>query len=360
MKVFFYPPSLPHNPYFDNIISGLEANGVTIVNKHDSNKTEWILSMLKAMFSHTDFFHFNWIENRSANASSKNRLICKGILIWLDLIKLSGGKLAWTMHNRESHDVDGDRSFHHTFMRSMISKMDMILVHAAESRDQLISEYDFPGERICYAPHGNYLSQDEPEPCIYSHDKLRLLSFGHIRNYKNIPMLIDVFSELDYPDTELYILGKCRKEDAGLKEEILSAISDNSSVFFEDRTVPDDQVNTVFENTDIVVLPYDKSSMINSGAAILAFSRGKPIISSCFGAIRELQGTDFVYTYDYDSPSDHKEKLKAVISRVHQDWTSDHGILAVKGKHAYRYARESLSWNNICATIADKYRELSI
>lgn len=359
MKVFFFPPTSPFNPYIDNIVSGLENNGVTIVNKGAKNKYTKFLSSFKAMAMHTDVYHFNWIENKSAVDNKKNRVICWAILRWIHLMKASGGKLAWTMHNKESHFAEGDKTFHYHFMKKFISEMDMVLVHAKETGALLRDEYKYPEDRICYVPHGSYLNKDSSfTPVNQEHKKFIVLTFGMVNRYKNIPMLIKAFESLEIPDAELRIYGKCDTKDIELKDEIQKLVSSAAHTTYEDRFIPDEEVDAIFAESDVVILPYDKKSMINSGAAIKAFSEGRPIIVSAFGAIKDIQEKSFVHCYDYNSDEEHLLAIKKMIVDVYKKWKEDKSILALEGKEAFEYSQNELSWDTICKTIADFYEKI--
>lgn len=359
MKIFFFPPTSPYNPYIDNIVAGLEKNDVIVVNKGANSKYAKLLSSFKAMLEHTDVYHFNWIENKSAVDTKKNRIVCRAILLWLSLIKQSGGKLAWTMHNKESHFASGDKTFHYSFMHDFISRMDMILVHAKETEEELKNNYGYPVEKICYVPHGSYIAEDvESCPVYMAHDNFVILSFGMVNRYKNIPMLIRAFKALNLDNAELRIYGKCDEKDSDLRHELEELVSSSNNVKYENRFVPDSEVNDIFSESDVVILPYDKQSMINSGVAIKAFSEGRPIIVSSFGAIKELQDKCFVHSYDYNTDDEHFSALKRAIIKVYQSWKLDKSILEEEGRQAFEYSKNDLSWNSICKKIADFYEKI--
>lgn len=358
MKVYFFPPGSATNPYIDHVISGLEKNGVTVVNKGTANKYQKLFSSFRAMAGHTDIYHFNWLENKASVDTKKNRILCSVILVWLRMLRLSGGKLVWTMHNKESHDCAGDKTFHYTFLRKLISRMDMIVVHARDSADILVNEYRFPAEKICYVPHGSYLESANAElPRAAAHDGLVLLAFGRMNRYKNIPMLIRAFREVNLPDTRLKIFGKCDDGEPELLSQIEKEICGDERITFENRFVPEEEADAIFAQSDIVVLPYDKQSMCSSGAAIKAFSEGKPIIVSRFGAIKDIESRSFVHCYDYTDDTAHKEQLKKILLDVFRQWCRRKESLAGEGEEAFRYAKEELSWDGICKTIVAFYRK---
>lgn len=359
MKVYFFPPSSPFNPYIENIVNGLEKNSITVVNKKATNRITKLLSSFTAMAKHTDIYHFNWIENKSSVDTPKNRLICWAILLWIGMMKRSGGKIAWTMHNKESHFCEGDKSFHYGFMKKFVAQMDMIMIHAKETADVLVQDYHYPDEKICYVPHGSYITnQNAKMPVVERHEGLNFLAFGMVNRYKNIPLLIQAFRELRLENATLRIVGKCASKDQELLAQIEKEVEFTEHVTFENRFIPDEEVDEIFRQGDIVVLPYDKQSMINSGVAIKALSEGKPIITSLFGAIRDIQDRDFVYSYDYSDEFSHLQNLKTAIRECYEVWKKDKHILIRQGNEAYRYASIELSWDVICASIVKKYKEI--
>ncbi|MRI80827.1 glycosyltransferase [Aerococcaceae bacterium DSM 109653] len=360
MKVYFFPPTSPFNPYIDNVVAGLETNGSEIVNKNCSNKYAKLLSSFSAMFKHTQIYHFNWIENNSAVDTKKNRLICASIFVWLRLMKIFGGNLVWTMHNKESHFSEGNKEFHYQFMEKLISRMDMILVHASETKQFLIEEYHYPEDQICFVPHGNYLPENKTEkPTQLIHDRLTILAFGMVNRYKNVPLLIRTFKGLELEDADLLIVGKCDSKDPQLKQNIMDELNGEDHIIYDDRFVPEEEVGGIFGKCDIVVLPYDKQSMINSGAAIMAFSNAKPIIVSRFGSIKDIEDREFVYCYDYNTEEEHIRELGEAIKQTYSKWNKNKKILSSEGLEAYNYAKNDLSWNNIGRNIVECYEKIS-
>lgn len=359
MKVYFFPPTSPFNPYIDNVVNGLEEAGVSVVNKKATNKYTKLLSSFGAMLQHTDVYHLNWIENKSSVDTKKNRLICKAILSWLKMMKLSGGKLVWTMHNLESHFCKGDKTFHYNFMNTFISRMDMIVVHAKETAEHLINKYNYPEDQICYVPHGSYIQNANVQvPQNEAHEGLVFLAFGMVNRYKNVPMLVRAFRSLNMPDAYLKIYGKCDEKDSELLREITMEVAATSNVMYENAFVPEDKVDSIFAQSDIVVLPYDKQSMINSGAVVKAFSEAKPIVVSRFGAVKDIEERSFVHCYDYTDDKEHYERLQDALKQAYQRWNEQKNIFEEEGKEAFVYSRDELSWENICKTIVEYYQRI--
>jgi hypothetical protein len=75
--------------------------------------------------------------------------------------------------------------------------------------------------------------------------------------------------------------------------------------------VADEDICSLFDAADVVVLPYE--DVLNSGSAILALSLDKPVIAPLVGSFPDLQsmvGNDWVHLYQ--TPID-RPKLEATI-----------------------------------------------
>lgn len=357
MKVYFFPPPPSHSPYMNHFVDALERQGVTVVNRGKTGKAAKLLSSFSAMRSGTDLYQLNFLENYSSRDTIQNRFLCACILLWLSMMKASGGTLSWTMHNREPHFASGDRTFHYAFMRKLIARMDMILVHSRESEEILVREFGYPRERICYVPHGNYMEPGET-PVFRVHEKLCFLAFGTVMRYKNIPTLIRVFRELDLPDAELRICGAVPADERALLPQIEAEMRGARHIRFEEGYVPDDRIDEIFAASDVVVVPYEKKSMLNSGVVMMALTKGKPVLASRFGAVKDMETLPFIYAYDYDDESGHPAALKSGLEAVYQDWTRDHALLLRAGQAAFRYAEEELDWNRICEKVVSFYQKI--
>ena len=358
MKVYFYPPISKNNLYIKNIVDSLSFNNIEVINKSSGKKSN-IFNLIKSLIKKVKIYHFNWIENFSTLDTIKNRIICKSILILFDIIKISGGRIIWTMHNKESHFSKNNNSFHYNYLKKFISKMDGIIIHCQSSKKILIEKYNYPEDRITYIPIGNYLEKNTQSPRYKNRKNFSLLSFGLIYDYKNIPMLIEAFSELNLKSSELKIYGKCDIKDPNLKIRINESIGDNNNISYEDRFVPEEELNDILEKSTIVIMPYKKASMLNSGVAIKAFSSGRPILSSAFEGIKDLEDKCFVHSYDYEKESSHKEKLKQEIINIYNLWEKDKDIFIREGKEAFKYAKDDLSWEKIGKDLTEFYQKIA-
>lgn len=355
MKIYFLPPGSELNKSLDMIVEGLEYNGAEVVNKkYNQGAFKKLASSYIAYFQGARIFHLNFIENYSANKTIKSIIACNMIFLWLRSLKVLGGKLVWTMNNKESHYCKGDKTFHYAFLKKFISMMDVIVVYCQESKDILETKYNYPSEKICSVVHGAFIPErkfKDPD----GHKELRILSFGLISKYKQIPALVKAYKEANLENAELKIVGKCETES--LDHEIRELIKNTEHIAYDNRFVSDEEVDSLFEWADIAVFPYGKDSMLNSGAVIMALSQGKPILVSEFGYIKEIKNNEFVFSYDYENAKEKVENLVAQLKlceKVHQENPYE---LSRLGKEAYAFAHDNLDWKAICKKIVDYYKK---
>ena len=353
MKVYFLPPGSELNKSLDMIVEGLEYNGAKVVNKkYNKGALKKLLSSYIAYFQGARVFHLNFVENYSANKSVKSIIACKMIFFWLKSLKLLGGKLVWTMNNKESHYCKGDKTFHYTFLKDFIAMMDVIVVYCEESKDILCNKYNYPVEKICSVAHGAFIPEREfKEPD--GHKEFRILSFGLISEYKKIPALVKAYQNANLDKTELRIVGKC--ESIKLDNEIKELVRMVSHIKYENRFVSESEVEKLFEWADIAVFPYGKDSMLNSGSVIMALSQGKPILASEFGYVKEIKDNEFVFSYDYEREEDKIQNLTEMLKICQEIHYKDPYEMSRLGRKAYYFAHENLDWKVICKKIINYY-----
>ena len=114
----------------------------------------------------------------------------------------------------------------------------------------------------------------------------RLLHFGLLRPYKNVPHLIATFAEAALPGATLLIAGK--PFDDQVRDEVATAAADVAGVRLELRYIRPDEVQLFFLAADLVVLPYQR--ILNSGAALLALSFARPVLVPRMGLDGRARG----------------------------------------------------------------------
>ena len=103
--------------------------------------------------------------------------------------------------------------------------------------------------------------------------------------------------------------------------------------------IPDYMMNFYVESADVLVLPYDIKTSMNSGVMLLAFTNKRTVIVSDICMTEEFNDGQF-YRYSYADDEDHIVKLTAQMEKAYMD-----GRAAVRKKGESLY--EEILKNNL-------------
>lgn len=363
MKVFFEPIKNNENAYIKNIITALKNNGIEFYNEDINSKIFKAWNYLKALLKKEKIiFHFNWVENITEKKGFKFKVIEKLYLVFVCIAHIFGKKVVWTMHNTISHHCD-DIKRTEKFLKNWIKLMDLIIVHCNESKAYLINKYNYDEKQICVVPHGKYNTNEinnnklkELKDKYGIHNEIVYMYFGKLDNYKNIPLLINVFEKLNLKNAKLLICGSFAK---GVSNDVRLWIENHnyeSNIILDNRFIPEEEISILLKIADVLVLPYDRTSMQNSGAAILAISNGVPFIIPEFGYISDIKEFSFVHTYSYQDEKEHFKNLSYEILKFYSNF--DRNILNEISEKEKNFAKINLDWNAISKKIIIRYKKL--
>lgn len=337
MKVCFYPLKSKTNDYINNTINLLRELNIKLYLLENVKKDFFL-------FKSIDVFHFNWYENLSPNNyfNAFKDLLKK--VIFINMLKLFNKKIVWTMHNKISHESLNDKLS--IFMiKFMAEKSDKIIIHCNESKEILSNICnDEIVNKTYYIPHVNYIDNIHNDNKITRNtfniddEELVFLFIGAIRKYKNIELLIDVFNELKLNNCKLIIAGNPINEE--YKKDLIRLINTSKNIIHILRFLDNSELYDLINLSNIVVLPYDKKSTLNSGSIILSFSCKKTVISPMIGTLKDMREEKFYYGYDYHNDTEHYQMLKENIIKVYNDYKINNYILKEKGEQAYLYVKK--------------------
>jgi beta-1,4-mannosyltransferase len=226
------------------------------------------------------------------------------LLAYLLVARARGVRIVWTIHNLHSHER------WHPVMEEVMWWWLTRLVHghiSLTAAAQTAAYRRFPALRRRpghVVPHGHFR---DFVPCSVTREEARrelemprdsvvVAFFGRIRAYKNAEGLVRAFRALG--DDRLRLLVAGRPEPAGLGERLAAAVAGDPRIRLRLEFIPTPEVQVVLMAADLVVLPY--RDILNSGAAILALSFGRPVLAPALGSLPELQaqvGTKYLRTY---------------------------------------------------------------
>lgn len=244
-------------------------------------------------------------------------------------------EIIWTFHDSLPHENETKKAEKNLYFMCRISTS--IILLSRESKTELArlakNRSDILKKAV-YIPHINYCSDylpGENTPERTADSPFTFLYFGNIRPYKNLELLIRTFRKLDGMNVFLIIAGS--PLNVTYAKKIKSLCGDDPQIHLDFRYIPNREVFDYMQRADVVVLPHDKRSGMNSGAMIAAFSCRKPVIISDIAMARDYADKAYVYQYHYHSAKDHGAKLSEA---MHNAYSAGRDKNLALGEAAYQ------------------------
>lgn len=248
-----------------------------------------------------DVLHFHWPSfayHHPHKAVALYRFV-RWVCI-LCVMRSLGVRVFWTAHNVLPHDRAPIPRLDVWGRRLIVAFSSIVFVHG-ETAGRKLSER-FPGiaRKLVLIPHGHWIgsyptrmSRAETRSALQI-DEARFvyLFIGLCKPYKNLEGLIDAFRRLP-GDALLLIAG--RFPDEAYRKAIHAQASDDPRIRLVARFIPHDEVSVFLTAADVVVAPYRET--LTSGAAMLAMSFGRPIVSVATGHLLDVvtESTGILY-----------------------------------------------------------------
>lgn len=306
MQLIFNPPDNPENKYIEILVSYLRKKG------HNVYPLESLLAS-RNTFRDIELVHLNWFENITDKSHIEAwKSFLKKIVV-LNLIRLSGKPLIWTMHNRMSHEKKTGK-LSRILVKKLISWSDAIIIHSHESETQLLAEDPSVMNRVHYLPHPDFIGSYGPTLPSQPHPKLRLLFIGAVKPYKNLELLIEAVKSFNGA-VSLTIAGKPFSESyKSALEQLADGIQE---INLQLRFIEDSELPMLLAAADLLVLPYDLGSSLNSGTVLLAFSYQKSVICPWIGTLSDMESeAPNFFAYTYQDSRGHLQALRNTIGEV--------------------------------------------
>lgn len=201
----------------------------------------------------------------------------------------AGGCVAYTAHNLDPHESATAPQLR--ALRRIIRTADLVHGHDSATADALARRFG-RHEGVAIIPHGHYLSA-YPNTVTRGaaraalqlpQDAFVYASIGLLRPYKGLEELLSAFRLLDDGEARLLVAGKAA--NPSYADTLAALATGDPRIRLEPRFVPSDELQRYFNAADVVVLPYRQ--ITTSGAALLAFSFGVPVVAPAIGAFPEL------------------------------------------------------------------------
>ncbi|MEX2593380.1 MAG: glycosyltransferase family 4 protein [Anditalea sp.] len=334
MHIVFNPPINEENKYIEIMVRPLSEHGYQIHALDD------IFSSLRH-FRSIKLVHLNWFENVEDSSLFRALKSFFRKMFVLSIIRLSKKKLIWTMHNRVSHEK-GLSFFSRTITHFLILWSDKIIIHSEISRSLLIKQHNQAADKIFYLPHPDFIDSYGKMP-VKNQEKalkapLALLFIGAVKPYKNLELLIRAVSSFK-EEVTLTIAGNPNSTiyQQKISQMAVQAGNINPMLSF----IPDNKIPQLMMKSDLLILPYDLSSSLNSGTVLLGFSYKKTVICPEIGTIADLgKMKDNVLHYQYDSEKEHLSMLSQKIREALQMKMMDPTIFISLGNKMHDHVRK--------------------
>jgi glycosyltransferase involved in cell wall biosynthesis len=227
-----------------------------------------------------------------------------------------GIRLVWLVHETQPHDVGRSA---HWGANAFLNTLDGVIYLSQVSK--LVSETDLPKLRQVPAlvtRHGHYRFDMERPPGARRPpgSPLNLVYFGQVRPYKNLDGLIRAARGFSPDQVRVKIIGWSKDPDFTQSLADLASMAPAVTLDIRDALAPQGDLEAALDDSDGVVLPY--RNILNSGAALFALSRNRPVLAPRLGTLPELQaeiGSDWVELYDGDIGAD---SIRSFSARLHQ------------------------------------------
>ena len=341
------------NPYIDLLCGGLADAGLDVTLLQDPGADG-----LPAAARTADIVHLHWLElwgrpayrslaglgrwglpgrglrrvleprlnTPAAQARSRQRFL-ERFFDALASYRAIGGRVVYTLHNLDPHDGE-NASQERAALQHLLALADAVHVHAPHlvaPVQALLPVTSAPQPRIVVIPHGHYLDaypntlsrSDARAALDLPADGVVFLVLGLIRPYKGLEELLPAFRSLPDPAARLLLAGRPRPTAYGA--EIARLAAADGRVRWSPHFVPNEAVQQWMNAADVVALPYRQIS--TSGAAMLAWSFGKPVLAPALPAFVEpmSRAPELGLLYDPQAPDG---LLNALRQAAAIDWTA--------------------------------------
>lgn len=345
------------NPYQELLMHELKEKGINASIKKSFPIFSFVIQILRS--DDIDILHLHWADpffvvkygkksGRIKKYSSLFLTILKSLFFIIDveIIKLCGIKIVWTIHDKYDHDEKHKRIqiYIYTYL---CRRVDEISVTSDKSEEIVRDLFDIPASQSIFTVgHGNYIDvytddvdREQARSTLgIESNKFVFLYFGSIRKYKGVIDLLEAYIQINTEDSCLYIVGEVREESI---QSRLETAKNKKDIILVPDYVPENRIQFFFNACDVVVLPF--RDILTSGSVMLAMGFGCPLIVPEIGSITDtVPKTNFLYT-----PKD--ENLKITLERAHEN-----SNLSSIGEQNYQCAKE-MTWEKVAQKTIKMY-----
>jgi glycosyltransferase involved in cell wall biosynthesis len=206
-----------------------------------------------------------------------------------------GIPVAVIVHDAEAHPGDGFPLLL-TLQRALLRRADLAVVLSNHVASALTLNGSLPARMPVVVAALPPLAFGFTPPDVHAGPR-RVLCFGRLRTYKGLDLLAEALRLLGpRADMEVRVVGQ------GPESTALADLRTLPGVTVENRWVPEDEINSILNWADTVVLPYREASQ--SGIAPTALAARRHVIATRVGGLPEqLKNEPFATLCEPDAKS---------------------------------------------------------
>jgi glycosyltransferase involved in cell wall biosynthesis len=292
-RVASFPPPIPENPYQRLLYESLRAFGVELV-ESDRFYAGWLARNVRRV----DALHFHWPTPYYRHELGRPAL--RPVLSWIRVClfacrllvaRLLGYRIVWTVHEVYPHETTS-RLLDKAAARLLARTSNALITHD-DATAALIEESLRPGHgKVVVIPHATFAGVYVPgrdrslvrSELGVSQSAFVFLCFGHVRDYKDLDVLVRAFGAVTVDNVALVVSGLPLSEQAA--GTLRKAARDDPRIKVALAYVPDEQVAELFAASDVAVVSRGDGG--TSGVLVLALSLGVPVIAADRPAYQNL------------------------------------------------------------------------
>jgi glycosyltransferase involved in cell wall biosynthesis len=348
ISIMFIPDYRYANPYQTLLTKDLKLLGYNVI-FDDSLPFRKIINKKYDL----KILHIHWIKPFIAPKNSNIYKFYKKILfsiLKLFILKLTGIKIVWTIHNIAEHESTywyGEMLFNFT----LAFLCEKLFVHSESAKKKVCKNafLKWFAKKLIIIPHGNYIGYYEnnvnktlSRKHLGIEGKLFVfLHLGAIREYKGLDKLLEAFEGIKNPDIRLVLAGKVYQKS--YENKIRAFLKDNR-IIYNLEFIEDINIQYYMNAADIVVCTYN--SVLTSGNIILAMSFARPIIAPKIGTIPDYLDSKGAFLYASEDPKGLKDAMCLAIDRKES--------LKGLGQHNFGIIK-NYDWERIAKVLSEQY-----
>lgn len=286
----------------------------------------------------SSFFLLKWFKMLRALINNKsNVIVATHFHPWLLLItifkKLYCKKFIYIVHENPYDLKEKEGYFNILLQKIMLRRSDVIITHSKSLKEEL--GRIIINKKVYSLDLGSYINYCSISKKEKDFSAPKFLFLGRIEEYKGVDILAEAFNVLrkKYPNSSLTIAGRGKLP-----------VADYSNVKILNNWLSDEDVCNLFNESNILVLPYRKASQ--SGVLSVSWACGVPVIAANIGGLPEqvIDG-DNGFLFEPGSVQDLLKKMTI--------FCDDLNLLKKMSSRAKYYGEEVYTWDKVAIGIID-------